>query len=205
MLETKRQIKAVTRLLYQAVHFCMIKVECTFKRQAGSRRAIFVLNQTKQFTEVGLIMVNNSPRQQCRQPNCPSSGRFNKVQQQQHNGYRWTTHTRARMADTRRTTDNGQNPTTMYIFRFPQLSSFACLLVSYATKRDATLGDVNVTITVGGLVICSVHIDPLIDANPIADKCRQMRRWYMTWRCDRFSTQWEQTETETQPTAKIPK
>ncbi|KAL1244207.1 Replicase polyprotein 1ab [Trichinella spiralis] len=77
--------------------------------------------------------------------------------------------------------------------------------VSYATKRDATLGDVNVTITVGGLVICSVHIDPLIDANPIADKCRQMRRWYMTWRCDRFSTQWEQTETETQPTAKIPK
>ncbi|KRY29447.1 hypothetical protein T01_5811 [Trichinella spiralis] len=84
--------------------------------------------------------------------------------------------------------------------------SIECLIkVSYATKRDATLGDVNVTITVGGLVICSVHIDPLIDANPIADKCRQMRRWYMTWRCDRFSTQWEQTETETQPTAKIPK
>ncbi|KRZ94339.1 hypothetical protein T08_10633 [Trichinella sp. T8] len=67
---------------------------------------------------------------------------------------------------------------------------------------DATLGDVNVTITVGSLVICSVHIDLLIDANPIVDKCRQMRRWHTTWRCNRFSTQWEQTETETQPTAK---
>ncbi|OUC49482.1 hypothetical protein D917_05349 [Trichinella nativa] len=77
--------------------------------------------------------------------------------------------------------------------------------VSYATKRDATLGDVDVTITIGSLVICSVHIDLLIDANPIVDKCRQMRRWHTTWRCNRFSAQWEQTETETQPTAKIPK
>ncbi|KRZ63270.1 hypothetical protein T02_5363 [Trichinella nativa] len=67
---------------------------------------------------------------------------------------------------------------------------------------DATLGDVDVTITIGSLVICSVHIDLLIDANPIVDKCRQMRRWHTTWRCNRFSAQWEQTETETQPTAK---
>ncbi|KRX22330.1 hypothetical protein T07_3992 [Trichinella nelsoni] len=99
------------------------------------------------------------------------------------------------MADTRRTTDNGQNPTTMYIFRFPQLSSFTCLLVIY----------LYIYYTFGSLVICSVHIDPLIDANLIVEKCRQMRRWHTTWRCNRFSTQWEQTETETQPTAKIPK
>ncbi|KRZ10272.1 hypothetical protein T11_4086 [Trichinella zimbabwensis] len=82
--------------------------------------------------------------------------------------------------------------------------------VSYATQRYATLVDMNVTDHRKplplGLVICSVHYETLTDANTIAGKCRQVRRWHMPWHCcNRFSTQWQQTETEAQPTAKIPK